>query len=349
MIQFAAALAILFAVDGSSIAGSPTAAAAATPATHVVRTMSVGGSGGWDYISIDPVSRHLFVSHGDRVEVVDAGTGRIAGVIPAHGVHGIAVAPDMNRGFISNGRSGTMTVFDLHRFTVIAEVKTTGENPDAILFDPATRRVMTFNGRGKNATVFDAETGEVAGTIDIGGKPEFAVSDGTGRVYVNVEDKNQIAVIDPKTLEVTARYPMAKCEAPTGLAIDRKNGRLFSACEESKTMTVVDAATGKNLASLPIGAGVDGVAFDEQKGLAFASNGVDGTITVVHEVSPSEFAVTGTLQTAKGARTIVVDPKTHHVFLPTAQFGTAPAPDADHPHPRAPIVDGTFQVMEVEP
>ena len=332
-------LAALFLLAACTSAHSPAA---------TVKQIAVGGNGGWDYLAIDEGSQRLFASHSDRVEVVDLGSRRVVGQIPkTEGVHGIAIAPDLNRGFVSNGRAGSMTIFDLHSLAPITEVKTTGDNPDAILYDAATKRVFTFNGRGKNATVFDGATGNVVATIPLGGKPEFAVSDGS-RVFVNIEDTSELAVIDASTATVIRRSPLAPCEEPSGLAIDRAHHRLFSVCDNGK-MVITNEESGEVVASVPIGDGVDGAAFDPGRQLAFSSNGADGTVTVVREVTPAKFEVSTTITTAKGARTIVLDEKTHHVFLPTATLGPAPAPDADHPHPRPTIVPETFEILDVAP
>ena len=246
-------------------------------AYHVARHIPVGGTGGWDYLTVDSGSRRLFLSHSDRVDVVDIDHQKVVGSIPkTEGVHGIAIALELHRGFVSNGRAGTMTIFDLDKLTTIAEVKVTGDNPDAILYDPATKHVFTFNGRGKNATVLDSD-GKVVSTIDLGGKPEFSQSDRAGHVFVNIEDKNEIADIDSKTNTVAHRWPIAPCEEPSGLAIDRAHHRLFSVCGNQK-MVIVDSESGKVVASVAIGKGVDGAAFDEKKQNAFSSNGADGTI-----------------------------------------------------------------------
>ena len=317
-------------------------------AYHVTRHINIGGNGGWDYLAVDSAARRLYVSHSDRVEVVDIDHQKVVGTIPkTEGVHGIAIAPDLHRGFVSNGRAGTMTIFDLDKLTTISEVKVTGDNPDAILYDPATKHVFTFNGRGKNATVFDGD-GKVIATIALEGKPEFAVSDRKGHVFVNIEDKSEIADIDAKKLTVEHRWPLAPCEEPSGLAIDRAHHRLFSVCDNQK-MVVVDDQSGKVIASVEIGKGVDGAAFDERKQLAFSSNGADGTITVVREVSPTEFNVVENVPTARGARTIAVDEKTHSVFVPTAKFGPPPEPTPDRPRPRPSILPDTFEVIEVSP
>lgn len=306
---------------------------------RVIRHIPIGGAGGWDYVAVDADARRIYQSHADRVAVIDADSGKVVGTIPdTPGVHGVAIAPELGRGFISDGRSDSVTVFDRKTLAVVAQWKTTGANPDAILYEPSTKRVFTFNGRGKNATVFDAVTGNVVATIDLGGKPEFAVHDG-GRVFVNIEDTGEIAVIDAKKAALEARAPLAPCVEPSGLAIDRRNHRLFSVCD-NETMAVTDASSLKVVATLPIGKGVDGAAFDD--GRAFSSNGADGTVTVVRELSPGKFEVEQTLATARGARTIAVDPKTHHLFLATAQFG--PPVEGQR---RPPVIEGTFELLEV--
>ncbi|MDQ6800346.1 MAG: YncE family protein [Acidobacteriota bacterium] len=317
-------------------------------AYHVVRHIPIGGTGGWDYPAIDSAGRRLYLSHSDHVEVVDIDHQKVVGTIPkTEGVHGIAIAPDLHRGFVSNGRSSSMTIFNLVTLTTISEVKTTGDGPDAILYDPATQHVFTFNGRGQNATVFDKD-GRVLATIPLEGKPEFAQSDRAGHVFVNIEDKSEIADIDAKTLTVAHRWPLAPCVEPSGLAIDRKHHRLFSVCDNQK-MVVVDSQSGAVVGSVAIGKGVDGAAFDEKKQMAFSSNGADGTITVVREVSSSQFNVVDNVTTARGARTIAFDEKTGHVFVPTAQFGPPPAPTPDRPRPRPAILPNTFEVIEIAP
>lgn len=315
-------------------------------AYHVARHIAVGGTGGWDYPLA--VGGRLYLSHSDRVDVVEIASGKLIGTIPkTEGVHGIAVAPELHRGFISDGRSGTMTIFDLDKLSTIAEVKVTGDNPDAILYDPATKHVFTFNGRGHNATVLDGE-GKVVGTIPLDGKPEAGESDHHGKVFVNIEDKSEIAEIDAKEMKIVHRWPIAPCTEPSGLAIDRANHRLFSVCDNQK-MVIVDDHDGKVVASVDIGRGVDGAAFDDSKKLAFSSNGADGTLTVVREVSPDKFEVVETVPTARGARTITIDEKTHALFLPTAKFGPPPAPTPDRPRPRPTIEPDSFEVIEVVP
>jgi len=318
---------------------------AASSGYRVIDTLRLGGDGGWDYLTFDPASRRLFVSHGTHVIVVDADTKVAVGDIPdTPGVHGIAIASDLGRGFISNGRGATATIFDLKTLGRIGEVKT-GENPDAILYDRASGRVFTFNGRSGDATAFDAAHGTVTGTIPLGGKPEFAVADGKGRVYVNIEDKSEIVALDAKALQVKSRWPLEPCEEPSGLAFDSEHGRLFTVCR-NRLMAVVDATTGRVVTTLPIGSGVDGVAYDPATGLVFASNG-EGTLTLVHEDSPDSFRVVENVPTQAGARTLALDPKTHRIFLSTAQLGPRPAPTAEVPRPRPSIVPGSFVVLVV--
>jgi DNA-binding beta-propeller fold protein YncE len=334
-------------------APSPAAAgkSAATPTTahyHLLRKLPVGGEGGWDYLTIDSAARRLYLSRSTRVLVLDVDSGAAIGEITGtQGVHGIALAPEAHRGFTSNGRASTVTIFDPATLSTLAEVKTTGENPDAILYDPASRRVFTFNGRGKNATAIDAAAGTVAGTVALDGKPEFAAADGKGRVFVNIEDKNQVTVIDSRALRVETNWPLASCEEPSGLAMDREHRRLFAVCH-NRTMAVLDADSGRAVASLPIGEGVDAAAFDPSTSLVFASNG-DGTLTVVREDGPDSYSVVQTVATQRSARTMALDEKTHQVFLAAAEFGPAPAATPDQPRPRAPMVPGSFTILILGP
>lgn len=317
-------------------------------AYHLGREAKLPGAEGWDYLALDGRSARLFVSHGTHVEVLDAGTLALAGTIAdTAGVHGIAIADALGRGYVSAGASSSIVVFDLKSLARVGEIKTTGENPDAILYEPQTARVFTFNGRGRNVTAVDARKNEVVGTIALDAKPEFAVADGAGHLFVNLEDRNSIAEIDPKTLAVLATWPLQGCEEPTGLAIDRAHRRLFAACS-NKVMVVVDSTDGHAVAQLPIGAGVDGAGFDAGKQLAFASGG-DGTLTVVREETPDKFVVVETVATKLGARTMTVDERTHRVFLSTAQRNPAPPATTEQPHPRPTVVPGTFEVLTVEP
>jgi hypothetical protein len=331
-----------------SIAGVSLAAvawAAAGSGYHVVTTYKVGGDGGWDYLTTDSDARHIFISRGTHVMVVDADSGKSVGdIADTQGVHGIALAPELGRGFTSNGREGTVSIFDIKTLATSSKVKV-GDNPDAILYDPATKRVFTFNGRSQDSTAIDAATGKVLGTIKLDGKPEFAASDAKGEIFVNIEDKSELVVIDPNKLEVKAKWPLAPCTEPSGLSIDRKHRRLFVGCD-NKMMAVVDADSGKVLATPAIGDGVDATTFDAETGLAFASCGADGVLTVVKEESPGKFSAEN-VPTQKGARTLALDAKTHHVFVVTAEFGPRPAATADNPHPRPAILPDSFVVLVV--
>jgi DNA-binding beta-propeller fold protein YncE len=321
---------------------------AAAPHYHVVKHFAVGGDSGWDYLTIDAPSHRLFISHADHVVVLDVASGKVVGDIPkTEGVHGIAIARDLERGFISNGRTNNVTIFDLDSLKVTGEAKTS-ERPDAIMFEPASSRVFTFNAGGKNTTAIDAKTGTIAGEIPLGGKPEFAVHDGAGHVFVNIEDTSELAEIDAAKLTVVKRWKLAGCEDPSGLAIDRKHHRLFSGCA-NKVMAISDAEKGALITTVPIGEGVDGDGFDPAYDVAFASCGGSGTLTVVHESTPEKFEVVDNVATARGARTMAVDETTHHIYLPTAQLAPAPAPTPENPRPRRTIVPGTFEIIEVAP
>ena len=322
------------------------AMAAAGPSYHVVTTYKVGGEGGWDYLTADASARRLYISRGTHVIVLDLDSGKNLADIPdTPGVHGIALAPEVGRVFTSNGREGTVSILDIKTLALISKVKV-GENPDAILFDPATKRVFTFNGRSQDSSAIDAASGKVLGTIKLDGKPEFAASDASGEIFVNIEDKSELVAIDPKKLEVKATWPLAPCTEPSGLSIDRKHRRLFVGCD-NKMMAVVNADNGKVLATPAIGEGVDATAFDEESGLAFASCGGDGILTVVKQDSAEKFSVAENVPTQKGARTLALDSKTHKVFVVTADFGPPPAATADNPHPRRSILPDTFVVLVV--
>ncbi len=317
----------------------------ATPAGyHLLKKIVIGGSGGWDYLALDAPSRLLYVSHGNAFEVVNVDTGaKLDPMANLKGVHGVAFAPDRGRGYISNGQGNSVTVFDLKTRQVIEEISISpAQNPDAILYDAFSGRVFTFNGRTANATAIDAATDKVVGTVDIGGKPEFAQTDGKGIIFVNNEDKSEIVAFDAKTLEVKKRWSIAPGEGPSGLAIDLKNKRLFSVCD--KVMVVSDFENGKVVTTVPIGSGPDAVRFDPGTGLVFSSNG-EGTLTVVRQESADKYSVLETVKTAPRARTMELDLKTHNVFVVTAEFGPAPAPTKEQPKPRPTQVQGTFQVL----
>ena len=338
MIRRALSAAVLLLVSTSPV--TP----ASGPGYHLVKKLTIGGDGGWDYLTVDAAARRLYVTRSTRVQVFDADSGAPVGEIPnTAGVHGVALVPELDRGFTSNGRASSVTVFDAKTLKTLSEIKTTGENPDAILYDPSSRRVFTFNGRGRNATAIDAATGAVAGTVTLDGKPEFAVADGKGSVFVNIEDKSVIDVIDPRKLSVEKRWPLAPCEEPSGMAFDEKSRRLFVGCS-NKMMAVVDAGSGRIVTTVPIGEGVDANAFDPSAELAFASCG-DGTLTVAHEDSPDKLTVVQTVPTQKSARTMALDAKTHNVFLAAAQFGPPPSPTPDQPRPRPAMVPGSFVLL----
>jgi DNA-binding beta-propeller fold protein YncE len=306
-----------------------------------------GGDGGWDYITADPATQRIYVSRSTRVQVLDMADGHLVGEIPnTPGVHGVAVAPELNKGFTSNGRDSSVTVFDLKTLAVLTRIHIPSRNPDAILYDPDTKRVFTFNGGSANATAIDAAQGSVIGEVTLGGKPEAAVTDGKGEVFVNLEDSSAVVGFDAKTLAVKSRWPLAPGEEPTGLAIDRAHRRLFSACGNGK-MVVLDAASGHVVTTVPIGSRTDGAAFDPASLLAISSNG-EGTVTVVHEDTPEKFTLVSTDSTQRGARTISLDPKTHRLYLPTAQFGETPAATPENPRPRPALVPNSFTVLVLD-
>jgi DNA-binding beta-propeller fold protein YncE len=334
----------LFFLLAVSVVGFAAAQAEAPAGYHLVKKHVLGGEGGWDYLALDGKTRLLYVSHGNAVEILNVDTGVKGNAITGlQGVHGIAFAPERNRGYISNGRGNSVSVFDLGTHKILEEVPSSGQNPDAIMYDLFSGRVFTFNGRTANATAIDAATNKVVGTVDIGGKPEFAVTDGQGTIFVNNEDKSEVVAFDATMLQVKMRWSIAPGEEPSGLAIDLKNKRLFSVCD--KVMVVSDFEKGKVVVTVPIGNGPDAVRYDPGTGLVFASNG-EGTLTVIKQESADRYAVLETIPTVRGARTMELDPATHHVFVISAEFGPAPAPTKDQPRPRPSIVPGTFMVLE---
>ena len=291
----------------------------------VIKTVPVGGEGGfWDYVYVDSDARRVYISHGTHTVVMDADKYTIVGDIPdTQGVHGIAIAADLGRGFTSNGRTDDVTIFDLKTLKPIGRVKTDG-NPDAIAYDPVSKRVFTFNGRGKNTTAINAADGTVAGTLALGGKPEFAAVDGKGSIFVNNEDTSEMIQIDSQKITETHRWPMAPCKSPSGLSMDTKNRRLYAVCDD-KVSVVLNADTGKVVATPEIGKGPDASAFDPGTNDFFASCGSDGVLTVVHEDSPDKFSVVENVPTKRSARTMGLDTKTHTIFMPAADFDP-PAP-----------------------
>jgi DNA-binding beta-propeller fold protein YncE len=305
---------------------------------HVTGEIKIGGEGGWDYLTADSTARRLYVSHSTHVVVVDLDTHKVVGDIPdTPGVHGIAIAPELNRGFISNGRGNNVTIFDLKTLKATGTAAA-GENPDSIRYDSVSGRVFAFNGRSKNATAIDAKSGNIVATIDLPGKPEFSIADGKGNVYVNIEDTNEIAEIEAAKATMTRKYSLSPCEGPTGLAFDAKSRRLFSACS-NRLMVASDPDAGTIVAMLPIGAGSDGAAFDPGTGYAFTSNG-DGTLTIIQQIGRM-WEVVENISTERGARTIAVDEKTHSIYLPTAM--TAPSQGGGRPT----YLPDTFKVLVV--
>ena len=311
---------------------------------HIIKKLQVGGEGGWDYLTIDDVARRLYISRSTHVMIIDLDTDKVIGdITDTPGVHGIAVAPKLNRGFTSNGKADTSTIFDLKTLKVLGTVKT-GGNPDAIIYDPASETVFTFNGRSKDTTIFDAATGKVKQTIPLGGKPEYAATDGKGNIYVNIEDTNEVVEINTLKKFTLRRLPLKSCDEPAGMGLDTKRDIVFSGCH-NKTMTALDTKTGEVIAALPTGGETDGNGFDAGTGLAFSSNG-DGTLTIVRETSPGKYEVLENVSTQSGSRTMAVDPKTHNVYLPAAQFVTPKEAQAGTKQ-RPVMVKDSFEVLVV--
>lgn len=307
----------------------------------------LGGDTGWDYLLADAATHRVFISHGNHTVVTD-GAGKVLGDIPnTMGVHGIALAPEFNRGFTSNGQSNSVTVFDYKTLATITEIKIQGQNPDGIVYDPASKRVFTMNGRSSDATAIDAKTGEIAGTVALGGRPETAQVDGAGNMYVNLEDKNSLAAVDTRTLKVINTWPIAPCEGPSGQAIDAAHKRTFIGCDNQ--MVMVDITNGKVVGSVPIGRGVDANGFDPGTGFAFASTG-DGFVTVAHEDSPNKLTLVENVPTQARARTMTIDTASHTVYSVTADYTPAPPPPAGTPAGRGgrgTMVPGSFTLLIV--
>ena len=310
---------------------------------HLLKKIKLGGTGGWDYLEVDPATHHLFISRSTHVIVVDPSDGKVVGDIPdTQGVHGIALANEFNKGFTTNGRSSTSTIFDLASLKPTGDAKT-DKDPDAVIYDPFSKRVFVFNGDANSSSVIDASSGKVAGTVALGGGPEFAASDAKGNIFVNLEDKSSLVKFDAKTLKVENSWPLAPCESPSGLAIDAEHEILVVGCH-NKLMAFVDGNTGKVIGTVPIGQGVDANRFDPVTGYAFASCG-DGSLTIAHEDSPSKFSLVEKIDTQRGARTMALDYANHNVYLVTADFGATPAPTTDNLHPRPTIVPDTFTLL----
>jgi YVTN family beta-propeller protein len=335
---------IIFISFGLLLSMMVAAQAQSSSGYHLLKKFVLGGEGGWDLLAFDSAANRLYISRGTHVMVVDPDTGAIAGDIPnTPRVHGIAIAPEFGKGFTSNGGDATVTIFDLKTLKTLGQVKV-GKNPDAIIYDPASKRIFSFNAGSNDVTAIDAKSGTVAGTVALGGKPELAVADEHGKVFVNLEDKSAVVEIDSRKLAVDATWPLAPGEEPTGIAMDRKHHRLFVACA-NKLMVVMNADNGKLVTNVPVGSGPDGAAFDSDRQLAFSPNGSDATLTIAHEDSPDKFTVLENVPTQRGARTLELDQGNHRIFLVTAEFGPTPAPTADRPRPRPPMVPGSFTLL----
>ena len=310
---------------------------------HLIKRVKLGGAGGWDYLEVDPATHRLFISRATHVIVVDPDQGKVIGEVPdTQGVHGIAFANEFNKGFTTNGRTSNSTIFDLASLKAIGDAPTE-KGPDGLIYDPFSKRAFSFNGEANSSTAIDAASGKVAGSVALGGGPEFAASDNKGNIFVNLEDKSALVKFDAKTLQVESTWPLAPCESPSGLAIDAAHEILVVGCR-NKLMTFVDGNSGKVLGTVPIGQGVDANRFDPVTGYAFASCG-DGTLTIAHEDSPTNFTLVESIQTQRGARTMALDYATHTVYLVTAELGSAPPSTPENPHPRPTIVPDTFTLL----
>jgi YVTN family beta-propeller protein len=312
---------------------------------QVTNRWKVPGQGRWDYLKVDPEAHLLYLTHGDRVDVIDLNRGKVVGSVTGlKGVHGVALDPAGQEGYISDGGDNSVVVFDRHSFAVKQKIAA-GTNPDGIVYDPATTSVWAFNGRSKNATVIDTKSKQVIATIALPGKPEFPAADGRGTVFVNIEDMNEIVRIDARSHTVTATWPLKDCESPSGLAMDTAGRRLFSVCD-GKVMAVVNADTGASIATVAIGDGPDAVVYDAKRKLIFASNG-EGTLTVVRQKSPDKYEVLQNVATQKSARTLALDAATGAIFLAAAEYGPPPAATAENPHPRPQSLPDSFVVLVV--
>jgi len=347
--RYSRAMGIVGLIGPSVLLGVAGAAAATSPAQDwaVVQRWKLGGVGGWDYMTLDASGQRLFLSRADHVDVVNTESGKIIGTIPnTQGVHGIALDEGSNRGYTSNGRSDSVTVFDLATLKVVKEGAVSGHNPDAILYEPTGKHVFTFNGKSKDVTVLDATSLAVVATLPVPDKPEFAVDDGAGQIFLNIESEpGQMVVIDSSHLTIKATWQLPGCNSPSGLAMDRTHRRLFSVCDD-KVMAVTDADTGKQVAKVKIGDGPDAVAFDAKRGLVFSSNG-EGTLSVVKQESPARYAAIASVVTQPGARTMALDSAHGKAYTVSAEFGPPPAPTPDHPHPRPTPLPDTFTVLVV--
>jgi DNA-binding beta-propeller fold protein YncE len=329
-----------------AVAGALGAQTGSTHEYHVARQITLGGDGRWDYIVIDTATNRLFIARQDRVMVVDPDEGKLLGEVRGlDGAHGVALDYATKHGFATSGHDGSVIMFDLTTLKELGRTRA-ADDADAILYDPASKHVFTFNGDAHSSSVIDPVSGQAIGSIALGGKPEFGVSEGHGKLYVNIEDRAEIVEIDAAAQKVTRRWSLAPCTEPTGLAIDQAHHRLFSGCH-NRVMAISDSRTGRVITTVPIGGGVDGDGFDPATGLAFSSDG-EGTLTVVHQDSPTKYRVVSTVPTRRGARTMALDPRTHRIFTVTADLGPPPAPTAEQPHPRPPILPDSFTLLILE-
>jgi DNA-binding beta-propeller fold protein YncE len=334
--------------------GAHAASADTSPLPAPVYTISgnwpLGGDGGWDYLALEASGARLFITRGDRVDVVETVSGKLAGTIAnTAGVHGVAFAPALKRGFTSNGRSNSISVFEIDTLRVIQDAPVSGKKPDAILYEPQQNHVFTANGDSANLSVLDASTLQILATIALPGPPEFMAADPSGTVYVNIEiEAAKLVAVDSKSLAVKSTWPLPGCANPTGLALDAQHHRLFSVCL-NQVMVVTDSVSGKQVARIVIGGGADATAYDADLGLVFSSNGADGTLTVIHQETPDEYRVVATLTTQPSARTMALDPASHRIFLAAAKLGAAPAATEEQPHPRPSIVPGSFTILLGQP
>jgi YVTN family beta-propeller protein len=327
------------------VAGIGVYAAPQAGGYHVIRRMQIGGDGGWDYLRVDPDAHRIYISRGTHMMVVDEISGKVVGDITnTQGVHGIALAFDLGKGYTSNGGANSVSVIDLKTLKTLSEIKIAGEGPDSIIYDPMTKRVFTFNGKSHDSTVIDTTSEKVVGTVKLAGKPEEPALDGKGNVFVNIEDKSSISEFDAKTLAIKGTWPIAPCEEPSGLAMDTVHRRLFAVCD--KVMAVINADTGKVVASPPIAGDPDGDGYDPKTGMLFASCR-EGMLSIIHQDSPDKYSVVGNVTTQYGARTMTMDPKTGHIFTVTSDFKPAPPPTAENPRPRPQQIAGSFVVLEI--
>jgi hypothetical protein len=338
-----ALLVVMFLVVGSLVAFVHSVSAAPNSSDYkLVKKITLGGEGGWDYFEVDPSTGHVFIPRGDHIQVVDSSGKLVADIDKAHGTHAIVFAPELKSAFLS--AEGSVAVLDTEKMQVARSIDLAGKDPDAILYDASSKRVFTFNGGGsKDASAVDPATGKVVGTIPLGGKPETAQADGEGHIYVNIEDKAEIVALDSTSLKVLHTWPVAPCKDPAGMAIDVAHKRLFAGCR-NQLMAVIDYTNGKVVATVPIGKGVDANRFDPATGLAFSSCN-DGTITVAHQDSPDKYSVVQTITTQRGARTMALDYKNHNVYTVTAEFGPPPPATPQNPHPWPQVIGKTFTLL----